>query len=166
MPHLYLNLLMKRDRFPKQARDKHKKSTEKTTVLSAFLPGIRSCALDIQNMQREQEMGIPVLVRGEGGWALSARTKTPPIQGAKFEFDFHAAAWAVASSDTTPSWFTRYHFGYADVAFSWNPRFETVLGKSKAEMKALDGYSFSREFEHYTVIVNCTTQEGSFVKRR
>ena len=126
----------------------------------------RSCALDIQNMNREQQQGIPVLVRGEGGWAASARVSSPPVQKAKFAFDFHAAAWAVASSDTTPNWFTRYNFGYADSAFAWNPRFDTVLGKSLSKLKVLEGYSFAREFEHYHVTVNCTTQEGSFVKRQ
>lgn len=124
----------------------------------------RSCALDIQNAYREMELGIPVLVRGEGGWAAADRS--PPAHAApKFPFDFHAAAWAVASSDTTPNWFTRYHFGYTDSAFTWDPRFNTVLGKSVSKLKVLSGFAFERVFEYFTVRVNCTTQEGLFLKR-
>ena len=119
--------------------------------------------------------GIPVLVRGEGGWLREAQSGIPHCAGSssswgdcagspRFAFDFHAAAWAVASSATTPNWFTRYAYGYTDSAFAWDSRFSTVLGKPLAPLRVLADYSFEREFEHYTMRVNCTTQNGTFTK--
>ena len=141
-------------------------------VWSRYIVDPWSCALDIRNAQREMELGIPVLVRGEGGSVPGKPRCNPKVVGwgacagsPRFGFDFHAAAWAVASHDTTPNWFTRYAFGYADSAFAWDPRFDTVLGKSLGPMESLAGYAFERQFEFYTVRVNCTTQQGSFVRK-
>eukprot|EP01047_Picozoa_sp_COSAG01_P080464 COSAG01_NODE_15656_length_1314_cov_1.713580_2_plen_106_part_01 len=102
--------------------------------------------------------GIPVLVRGEGGWLREAQSGKPHYAGGgssgwgdcanspRFTFDFHAAAWAVASYVTTPSWFTRYAYGYTDSAFAWDSRFNdvidsmTVLGKPLGTLRVLGGY--------------------------
>lgn len=37
-----------------------------------------------------------------------------------------------------------------------------MLGKLLSPLRVLAGYSFEREFEHYTVRVNCTVQNGTF----